>query len=84
MSDEALTAIGSPEIPGLVAGGDDVVYLPEIPLYGPMEFYRVAQRGGRLIVRLDSGEFETFEPHELSTPEAVAKHAAAALDQAEV
>lgn len=76
--DSARITIGSPEIPGSIAPGDDVLYLPEVPLYGTMEFRREGA-GGRLICRLDTGEFESFEPHELSTPEAVAREAAKTL-----
>lgn len=80
---EAPITVGTPEIPGSVLAGEDVLYLSDAPLYGTMEFYREVA-GGRLMCRLDSGEFETFEPHEISTPEAVAKDAVAGLDQSEV
>lgn len=72
--------------------GDDVVFVGcgheqpcsdlvrpcSVDLYGGMEL-REVRRDGRLVARLDSGEFEVFEALELDTVAAVAARAAAGL-----
>lgn len=50
-----------------------------VDVFGVMELRHVRE-DGRLIARLDSGEFEMFEADELGTVDAVAKAAAASVD----
>jgi hypothetical protein len=77
----AKVAIGAPLVPGLVEQGEDVVLISEPGLFGPMEF-RGIKVNGMALCRLDSGDFELFFTHEISTVEAVAKWAARGLDDA--
>jgi hypothetical protein len=77
----ATVAIGTNGVPGMVGEGDDVVFIAEPGLYGPMEF-RGVKVNGMALCRLDSGDFELFFTHEISTVEAVAKWAARGLDDA--
>jgi hypothetical protein len=77
----AEVAIGTPLVPGLAGEGEDVLLIADPGLFGAMEF-RGIKVNGMALCRLDSGDFELFFTHEISTVEAVAKWAARGLDDA--
>jgi hypothetical protein len=64
--------------------GDDVLYVADVLLFGPMELLELVKHGQRemALCRLETGEFELFGVHEIGTVEAVAKAAAAGLGDA--
>jgi hypothetical protein len=57
--------------------GDDLIYIAQPLLYGPMTLHHVTSRG-QLIVELANGNRESFTPHELETAEVWLKQQAAA------